>query len=340
LGGAIFNHQGTLTIENSTLTGNTASGGTGATDGQGLGGAIFNLNGQANLDSATAAFNTAGQGGALYDLGYLGGDLGSPPNHAYVGQAQLTNSILSNSTAGSSDAVSNAPAAVSNGDPNNASANVDASAHDLVQSHTATGSGTFVGSPLTTDPGLGPLAPNGGLTPTRALTVSSPAVDAGQTTLTIDQRGVSRPQGPADDIGAFELVQAPASADLGVAINAPSTVSHRASMNYDITVSNGGPSDATNVVLTDSLPSGIDFKSASAPAGWACAHHGKDKGNRVTCTVPSMAATSSAAVTLSVTVTSDGKRGPLTDTVEVTSSSPPDPNTNNNVATASTTVTK
>ena len=91
LGGAIFNHQGTLTIQNSTLTGNTASGGsggTGAANGQGLGGAIFNLNGQATLDSATVAFSTASQGGALYDLGYLAAD----STFTYVGQAQLTNS--------------------------------------------------------------------------------------------------------------------------------------------------------------------------------------------------------------------------------------------------------
>jgi uncharacterized repeat protein (TIGR01451 family) len=341
LGGAIFNHQGTLTIQNSTLSGNAAVGGNGATNGQGLGGAIFDLNGQTTLDSATIAFNTASQGGALYDLGYLGADSGSPASFTYAARATVTNSILSNSTGsiGGSDAVSNAPAAVSNGATNTAAANVDASAHDLVVSQTAAGSGTFVGSPVKTDPGLGPLANNGGLTPTRALTLSSPAVDAGQTTLTTDQRGVSRPQGPADDIGAFELVQA-ASADLGVAINAPSTVSHRASMNYDITVSNGGPSDATNVVLTDSLPSGVDFKSDSAPAGWACTHHGKESGIKVTCTFPSMAANSAAAITLSVTVTSDGKKGPLTNTTAVASSSPPDPNTTNNTATASTNVTK
>jgi hypothetical protein len=42
------------------------------------------------------------------------------------------------------------------------------------------------------------------------LSLASPAVDTGQTTLTTDQRGVSRPQGSADDIGAYELVQAPA----------------------------------------------------------------------------------------------------------------------------------
>ncbi|MCB0071043.1 MAG: hypothetical protein KDE20_06275, partial [Caldilineaceae bacterium] len=51
---------------------------------------------------------------------------------------------------------------------------------------------------------LGPLADNGGPTQTYALLPGSVAIDAGDTALTTDQRGVTRPQGAADDIGAFE----------------------------------------------------------------------------------------------------------------------------------------
>ena len=40
---------------------------------------------------------------------------------------------------------------------------------------------------------------------THALLAGSPALDTGDTTLTTDQRGVPRPLGVADDIGAFEL---------------------------------------------------------------------------------------------------------------------------------------
>ncbi|MCB0069200.1 MAG: right-handed parallel beta-helix repeat-containing protein, partial [Caldilineaceae bacterium] len=39
----------------------------------------------------------------------------------------------------------------------------------------------------------------------------SPVINAGDTTLTVDQRGVARPQGVADDIGAVEVVACPAS---------------------------------------------------------------------------------------------------------------------------------
>jgi len=53
---------------------------------------------------------------------------------------------------------------------------------------------------------LGPLAANGGPTLTHALLDGSPAIDAGDAANcpATDQRGISRPQGPACDIGAFE----------------------------------------------------------------------------------------------------------------------------------------
>ena len=60
------------------------------------------------------------------------------------------------------------------------------------------------------------LQSNGGPTQTIALLANSPAVDAVPVAsctnmtgapLTTDQRGVTRPQGEACDIGAFELVQ-------------------------------------------------------------------------------------------------------------------------------------
>jgi len=53
---------------------------------------------------------------------------------------------------------------------------------------------------------LGPLADNGGPTLTHAPLVGSPVLDAGDTTLKVDQRGHPRPLGPAADIGAYEDV--------------------------------------------------------------------------------------------------------------------------------------
>jgi hypothetical protein len=68
---------------------------------------------------------------------------------------------------------------------------------------------------------LGPLQSNGGPTPTIALGSGSQAIDAGDPAgctdaegnpLTVDQRGVSRPQGSRCDIGAFEVEVPPAPA--------------------------------------------------------------------------------------------------------------------------------
>jgi hypothetical protein len=60
----------------------------------------------------------------------------------------------------------------------------------------------------TGDPRLGPLADNGGPTQTMALPAGSAAIDAvpatGAGCPATDQRGVTRPQGPACDIGAYE----------------------------------------------------------------------------------------------------------------------------------------
>lgn len=59
---------------------------------------------------------------------------------------------------------------------------------------------------LYADPLLYPLAFNGGLTQTHALTDASPAIDAGNNSaaLTYDQRVLARVVGPDTDIGAFE----------------------------------------------------------------------------------------------------------------------------------------
>jgi CSLREA domain-containing protein len=62
------------------------------------------------------------------------------------------------------------------------------------------------------DPKLGPLAANGGPTLSHALLDGSPALDkaGGGSCPTTDQRGTSRPQGPACDIGSYErFFQAP-----------------------------------------------------------------------------------------------------------------------------------
>jgi hypothetical protein len=64
----------------------------------------------------------------------------------------------------------------------------------------------------TTDPQLGTFGDHGGPTATYDLSVGSPAINAipaGSCSPSVDQRGVSRPQGAGCDIGAFESGGAP-----------------------------------------------------------------------------------------------------------------------------------
>src|SRR5262249_50733734 len=114
-GGAIFNLGGTITITNSTLSGNTAMGGAAgggsATAGTGLGGAIFNLNGTLNLTNdtifgnSTSGSNTGGSG--IYNLSD-----GETPATQDIGISSastvtMTNTIVGEATSVQADFVSN-----------------------------------------------------------------------------------------------------------------------------------------------------------------------------------------------------------------------------------------
>lgn len=170
-GGGISNDGGTLSLNNSTVSGNDA-----AT----RGGGIENTGTLLTLTSSTVAGNTAPNGGGIFN----------------GNNAILNNTIVANSTGGNCA-----------GNPVFASQ----SSHNL--SSDATCAFTSPGDLNSTNPLLGPLASNGGPTATHALLPGSPAIDAvplASCTVSTDQRGVLRPQGPACEIGAFEGVLAAA----------------------------------------------------------------------------------------------------------------------------------
>ena len=210
-GGGIYN-AGTLTINNSTV-GSSNTAGTN-------GGGIYNA-GTANLTNDTISGNAAkSDGGGLYN---------------YSGTATLTNVTITNNTAdsdangtgngggglfGSAGTVNVKNTIIAgNTDLSSATKHPDCSGtltslgYNLIGKDTGctfttqTGDqrGTS-GSPI--DPKLGPLQNNGGPTATHALLPGSPAIDAGTNTgcPTTDQRGISRPQGVACDIGAYERI--------------------------------------------------------------------------------------------------------------------------------------
>jgi predicted outer membrane repeat protein len=184
-GGGVSATGTTLTIERSTITGNTAA--------MSVGGGVYHNVGSSNpltiTDSTIAGNSSSMSGGGFY----------------YDTVARVTNSIVADNTAPSRPDV----------DGFNMTSDVQAS-YSLIEQPGGAPI-TLVGPNLTgVDPKLGPLADNGGPTPTLALLKGSPALDKGLSGATGDQRGATRPHnlkkishaagGNSADIGAYELV--------------------------------------------------------------------------------------------------------------------------------------
>ena len=100
------------------------------------------------------------------------------------------------------------------------------------------------------------------------------------------------------------------------------------SIAWTLSVTNNGPSDATDVSVSDPYPAGLTYVSASG-VGWSCS----DAAGTLTCTRPSLAngATATIALVLNVPAGYAGPN-PVVNTARV-SSTTPDPNPNNNTGT-------
>ena len=182
-GGGLYNKLGDPVLVNFTFSTNQASN---------LGGGMFVESGSPILTNLTFSGNAASSGGGMYN------DNGNPT---------LINTILANSTNGG-DCNTSLYSSLSASSSNNLiedSVNACGLANGM--------NGNIIGS----DPNLGPLANNGGFTRTLALLSGSPAIDAGTNTgcPATDQRGLTRPQGMACDIGAFEITNLPPVAEAG-----------------------------------------------------------------------------------------------------------------------------
>ena len=188
VGGGVFADGATVQIENSTVSGNSADTGAG----------VASRGGRVLLSNATIANNTAGSdGGGLANLSPDFGD-GDDSDDADADAASISpdNTIVADNTA--------------DGDGDNLFGPIMSRGYNLFA--TTDGATMFMDDDATgditgVDAELGDLADNGGPTLTHAIALTSPAVNAGMTSLMIDQRGADRVSTP--DIGAFESDAAP-----------------------------------------------------------------------------------------------------------------------------------
>ena len=113
-------------------------------------------------------------------------------------------------------------------------------------------------------------------------------------------------------------------ADISIAKNGPSIALRGAPVNYTITVSNAGPQSASNVVVTDTIPAGTTFVSAT-PSQGNCTGT-----TTITCTLGSIA--NGGTATINLVVNAPPIDGSISNTANATNTPEADPTPANNAA--------
>ncbi|HEY0195153.1 MAG TPA: DUF11 domain-containing protein [Kofleriaceae bacterium] len=167
-----------------------------------------------------------------------------------------------------------------------------------------------------------------GSAPSIAIQITTPPTDGAL----VDQASVSA--STADPVQSNNTASTSTSvfdsADLSIAASeAPNPVRVGTNFAYTLAVANAGPTAATAVEVTDSLPAGTTFVSASG-TGWSCG----DSGSQVVCTIASLDPQSSAPA-ITIVATAPATAGTMTNLAEV-SSATSDPSTANNAVSSDT----
>lgn len=350
-GGALYAASSTVGVLNSTVADNllaagtavgTANNSTGG--GSAQGGGLFATGGSLALTNDTIAWNylvaytdrgaTGGQGGGVYS--------------AASNTLSLANTIIA-----LDQLFNNSQTREQNGSPDDLFDTAAASDHNLIGDGTGSTlvngtNGDLVGSdaspidplfaPALTTNNFGSLgsvsgqvpANYGGLTFTMPLTANSPALNKGDASTTAgspvaviaaaegvsianatDQRGLPRVINGQIDMGATQ-------SGLLLTGDAPTTVNAGQTITYTFTLSNNGPSDLTNVTLSDPLPANTTFVSFAAPSGWTTSTPTVGGTGTVTANLATLAADTTATFTLVVQVNASASSGNIANNASVT----------------------
>ena len=129
-----------------------------------------------------------------------------------------------------------------------------------------------------------------------------------------------------------------ASADLSVTKSGPATATAGSTLTYTVTVSNAGPSDASGVSLTDTLPADTTFVSLNQTFGpaFSCTTPVVGGTGTITCTIATFANSASATFSIVLAVSASATGSMISNTANVTATSPdPTPANNSSTSTAS-----
>jgi CSLREA domain-containing protein len=250
-GGLSVANQSSATILNSTISGNAAG-----SDG---GGAFFN--GEAMSFSYTTIISNTANVSPTDELDGNGGGLA-------IADGKTGVTVGATIIAGNSDTDGQSP---------DCAGVFTSQGSNLIQNPSGcTVSGAASINQFNPDLRIGPLQNNGGPTPTHALLTGSPAIDAVTSPgcPPTDQRGITRPQGAACDVGAFEHAPANAASPTITALAPSSVVAGSPGFTLVVTGTNfapdaqvrwNGAARATTVVSATQLSTTIAADDIAAP---------------------------------------------------------------------------